>query len=121
MVLNQTTIMGKLEKKNNRIIIAGSLRFEDEIMAFAFHLHEKGYDIIYYTHTCSKCSLPKECNFYNNIRKTDTLLIFSKDGYIGNSVHTEIGIAYALGKKILSLEELKIDKCVRSLIKNLDE
>ena len=38
------------------------------------------------------------------IRMSDAILVVNKDGYIGNNVWMEIGIAYSLGKAIYVIE-----------------
>lgn len=50
------------------------------------------------------------------IKKADTVFIYNKQGYMGNSATLELGAATALGKTIFALQEDKEEPCRNVLI-----
>lgn len=52
---------------------------------------------------------------FNKIRKADSVFVYNKGGYVGNSVTLEIGYAAALGKPIYVLSDKDDDVC-RSIL-----
>jgi len=109
-------------EKNNlkklKVVIAGSLRFEKEMKEYAESISHK-FEIIHVAGLCKGCTIPKECYFYQMIRKADYLIVFTKNGYFGKAVSTEIGFAVGIGKTVFMVEDLDVinmDNCVRPLI-----
>ena len=52
---------------------------------------------------------------FREIDECDVVYVFSKDGYIGNSVSVEIAYAYARRKELIAMHDIK-DKCVQTLV-----
>lgn len=98
------------------ITICSSVRFASEFEAFADALRKKGIYVYipedmkldYSTITNERIrhyvGAGLTVGFFEKIRKSDAILVFNKDGYIGMSVTMEMAYAFALGKKIFAIE-----------------
>ncbi len=93
------------------VTLCGSMRFLDRIQEVAERLEvEKGYVVIgVIPHvlkrnlTISERELLSELH-REKIRLSDSIFVVNVNGYIGESVHSEIEYARTLGKEILYLE-----------------
>lgn len=110
------------------VCICGSRRFKKEIREFEEKLENKGVlvfsPILNTNRNIDKLSpdlkryafLGLTLHHFEYIRKADCVFIYNKDGYMGNSVTMELGVAEALGKPIFALEEDKDEPCRNVLI-----
>lgn len=105
------------------IVICGSRRFKPEIRDFEKKLREKGvlvFSPILNTNRQIDTLAPDlkryaflglTLHHLEYIRKADTVFIYNKNGYMGNSATMELGAASVLGKPIFALEEDKEEPC----------
>jgi nucleoside 2-deoxyribosyltransferase len=113
------------------VVICGSRRFKPEIRKFSRQL--KKLDVIVfepYLHCDQEewkqfskeyqkfISLGLTHDHFYKIKMADTVFIYNKDGYVGNSTTLEIGYAVALGKPIYALSEDK-ELCRQSLFREI--
>ncbi len=116
------------------VVICGSKRFRPEIRKFAQKLKSKGV-VVYepYLHQ-GKDEWKKLSQDYKNfialglthdhflkIRMADTVYVYNKDGYSGNSTTLEIGYAVACGKPIYAFSDKDEELCRRILVREFIE
>jgi nucleoside 2-deoxyribosyltransferase len=107
------------------VVISSSNRFAEEALAFASELKKQGvrvYVAHYYTHNYGSLEGIKDHNkkfiamgltldHFQKIRKADTVFLFNKDGYAGNSTTLELGFAVALSKPVYALSDKDEEVC----------
>lgn len=117
------------------VVLCGSGRFKAELHTFAEELRAMGvmvYEPYLYrvagtdewekiTETQRQfIALGLTHDHFHKIRQADTVFIFNKDGYMGNSTTMELGYAMALAKPIYALasdkDELFRQVCFRSIL-----
>ena len=95
------------------VYIAGSRKFYDEIEELVETLQAKGVkaETVGKWDKAEKDTLESEkaalLRAFERINDFDLVYVYSKEGYIGKTVAMEIAYAYARGKEIISLEEVK--------------
>lgn len=97
--------------QKNKIVIAGSLKFCDEIKDIASILEKKNYKVLDYSKADGRDYKQVLKDFYLSIDKTDVLLVYNKekngiDGYIGSSCFSEIN--HAILNNLLYDKDIKI-------------
>lgn len=104
----------KYENRKHQIItILGSTKFRKEIYIFAWQQTLKGKLVLFAPF--SKEELPEvevirdllESIHFQKIRLADSIYVYNKNGYIGNSTKMEIEYAIKLNKPIVYREKLK--------------
>ncbi len=106
------------------LVLCCSKRFKNEAYSFVNKLEEKG--VLAYKPPLLEWNeellmLPKSQqrliasglthDHFKRIREAETVFIFNKDGYIGNSVTLELAFAVALGKPVYALEPDNQELC----------
>jgi len=86
--------------------ICGSMRFEQEMKEIAFFLEtQKGFNILQCIYTDREVSEEEKkmlaAAHYRKIDLSDGIYVVNINGYIGESVTTEIEYAKKLGKEII--------------------
>ncbi len=113
------------------VVICGSSRFKPEMKEFAKKLTELGavvYEPYLYSNPDEWGKLTDEQrefvalglthdHFYK-IRMADIVLVFNKDGYVGNSTTLEIGYAIAANKPIYALSDKDEEICRHVLFRS---
>tara|TARA_B100000745_G_C20151207_1_gene394676 strand:+ start:1961 stop:2353 length:393 start_codon:yes stop_codon:yes gene_type:complete len=115
------------------VVICGSGRFKEEAKDFGEKLKKLGAEVYmphFYRepqeHWDSLSELDRTCialglthdHFYK-IKMADTVFVYNKNGYVGNSTTLEIGYAVALGKPIYALSEDSDEVCRNVLIRDI--
>ena len=108
------------------VTICSSNKFADEVEVFANKLKKLGVNVLvphFYTKNYGGVDNVKEKHnrkfiamglthdHFNKIRKSDTVFIYNKKGYSGNSVTLELGYAVALGKPVYALSDEDSETC----------
>lgn len=107
------------------VTICSSNRFADEAEKFGKELKKLGVNVLiphFYTKNYGGLEKIKDHNkkfiamglthdHFNKIRKSDTVFIFNKNGYSGNSTTLELGFAAALGKPVYALSDKDPETC----------
>jgi nucleoside 2-deoxyribosyltransferase len=100
-----------------RVVISGSLKYENEMKEFASVLESNGFTVKYPANKVDEDFVDlKEkykrliveglaYNYYQGIRTADVLFVYNKEGYAGCSTTLELGYALSVGIPIYALEE----------------
>jgi len=98
------------------ITICGSMRFSKEMMRISEELElREGYAVIQCVYSADDQKYEElDVELLANIHRKkidigDAIYVVNVNGYIGNSVRSEIEYARLLGKEILSLEPLNYE------------
>ncbi|MEK6893887.1 MAG: hypothetical protein AABX10_00315 [Nanoarchaeota archaeon] len=97
----------------NKVFIAGSRRFHEEIKNLSIFLGKNKIDVRtsgdWNSYSKDTLKTEKKALFdaFKGIDKANILYVYAKDGYVGKTVAMEISYAYARKKKIISSEEIK--------------
>ena len=105
------------------VTICASNRFAKEALEFAKKLEKLGVTVFvppFYTsqfgdpqknpnHDTRYVLMGLTHDHFQKIRRGDTVFIYNKDGYSGNSVTLELGYATALGKPVYALSEKDVE------------
>ena len=98
------------------ITICGSMRFSKEMMRISEELElREGYTVIQCVYSADDQKYEElDVELLANIHRkkidiSDAIYVVNVNGYIGNSVRSEIEYARLLGKEILSLEPLNYE------------
>lgn len=114
------------------VCICGSRRFKSEVRKFARELESAGVNVLIPYHHSGQEERENLSEAYKNfialglthdhfykIKIADTVLIYNKNGYSGNSTTLEIGFAVALGKPIYAISDKDEELCRRVLIRDI--
>jgi len=105
------------------VVICGSRRYKKEIKDFSRQLQNRGIMVFepFMNENEKILELDEDLKTYaylgltlhhfEFIKKADTVFIYNKNGYAGNSTTLELGVAAGLGKPIFALENDKDEKC----------
>lgn len=94
-----------------KILITSSREYRSEWSRVKNALSSFGYEVV----GADECEVGAESindivsNYLSQIDESGALYVYTEDGEVGKSVASEIGYAYAKGKKILSSMELSDD------------
>ena len=96
------------------VTISGSMKFVKEMMTEARRLAFAGYCVLTPVFPVKDNKKPTKKQlqllsdeFLKKIELSDVLFVVNKDGYIGESVRSEIGYVESLGKEILYFTDKK--------------
>jgi len=86
-----------------KVCISGSLKFFEDMQAFAQELPQLGISV--YCPRLESSGDPRKdvFDFLAEVKAADVLFVYNPNGYCGNSVTTEIGYATGLGKPVYAL------------------
>ncbi len=114
------------------VVICGSRRFKQEIKDFGKKLKDLGVTVFEpYLHSGQEewknfsddykkfIALGLTHDHFYKIRMADTVFIYNKDGYSGNSTTLEIGYAVGMGKPIYALSEDNDELCRHILFREI--
>ena len=94
------------------VVMCGSLRFWEKVQEMSERLElENGYVVIgMVPHVLDRALTPQEKDLMGELHRAkidlaDAIYVVNVDGYIGESVRSEIEYARAMGKEILYMEK----------------